>query len=255
MLSPMHIVGRKTFLLVVVVVTALLLAGASAARSSTPSFLLRFDAEFSHTRLAPGWTQYHGRDGCCKMTYWAPSHLVERGGVLTMRIGRDPAYGYNWIAAGISQGRTLNQTYGWWSVRFRMARGAGTAFAMMLWPQNGWPPEIDFAEEGPAMGASRSLVTSTLHYGQGNTMIHHNLRVDLRKWHTMGVRWTPGRIEYRLDGHTWATITGSAVPHQPMHLCIQTEVGPKGTDKTMPTAHTPSPTKLQIDWVHVYRYS
>jgi beta-glucanase (GH16 family) len=245
---------RRTLLLLLVVVSALMLAGARVARSSAPSFRLRADAEFSQRHLSSGWTQYHGRDGCCKMTYWAPTHLVVHGGLLTMRIGRDPAYGYKWIAAGMSQGRSVNQTYGWWSVRFRMGKGAGTAFAMMLWPQKGWPPEIDFAEEGPGMGASRSTVTATLHYGSHNTMIHNTRRVDLTKWHTMGVIWTPGRIQYRLDGRTWATITGSSVPHQPMHLAIQTEVGPKGTDKTMPSSHTPSPTKLQIDWVRVYRY-
>jgi beta-glucanase (GH16 family) len=249
----MRTVGR-TVLLLLVLVTALVLATARGAHSSTASFHLRFAGEFSHGSLSRSWTRYHGQDGCCKMTYWAPTHLVVRSGVLSMRIGRDPAYGYKWIAAGMSQGRSLNQTYGWWSVKFRMARGAGTAFAMMLWPQKGWPPEIDFAEEGPGMGASRSLVTATLHYGSNNTMIHNKRRVDLTKWHTMGVIWTPGMIRYRLDGRTWATITGSHVPHQPMHLCIQTEVGPKGKDNTMPTSRTPSPTRLQIDWVHVYRY-
>lgn len=250
----MRILPRKTPLLMFIVM-ALVIAGPSVtALGQARSFHLRFDAEFSHASLSRSWTKYNGQDGCCRMTRWVPSHLVERGGVLTMRIGRDPAYGYKWIAAGVSQGRSLNQTYGWWSVKFRMNRGAGTAFAMMLWPQKGWPPEIDFAEEGPGMGASRSLVTATLHYGSRNTMIHNGLRVDLTKWHTMGVIWTPGMIRYRLDGHTWATVTGSQVLHQPMHLCIQTEVGPKGKDNTMPTSHTPSPTKLQIDWVHVYSY-
>lgn len=254
MLCTMRTVSRH-FPLVLAAAAAMLLALPGAARSAAPSFRLRFDAEFSHTRLTPGWTQYQGQDGCCRMTYWARSHLVEHGGLLTMRIGRDPAYGYRWIAAGMSQGRSLNQTYGWWSVRFRMAKGAGTAFAMMLWPQKGWPPEIDFAEEGPGMGAARSVMTSTLHYGSNNTMIHHSVRANFTRWHTMGVIWTPGMIRYRLDGHTWATITGSHVPHQPMHLCIQTEVGPKGQDKTMPTSRTPSPTRLQIDWVRVWRYS
>ena len=254
MLRSMRKLPRNAPLLVVAVV-ALFLSTATGARSSTPSFHLRFAATFSSSRLSSSWTQYQGHDGCCKMTYWARSHLVPHAGVLSMRIGRDPAYGYRWIAAGMSQGRSLNQTYGWWSVRFRMARGTGTAFAMMLWPQNGWPPEIDFAEEGPGMGASRSVMTSTLHYGSQNTMIHHAVHADFTKWHTMGVIWTPGHIRYRLDGRTWATITGSHVPAQPMHLCIQTEVGPKGGDKTMPTSRTPSPTRLQIDWVRVWRYS
>jgi beta-glucanase (GH16 family) len=251
--------ARRRLALVVGLIGTLLVAGIltapGATRASTRSFHLRFDGEFSGTRLSSSWTQYNGHDGCCAMTYWARTHLVEGGGVLTMRIGKDPAYGYKWIAAGMSQGRSLNQTYGIWSVRFRMGRGAGTALAMMLWPQSGWPPEIDFAEEGPSMGGSRSEMTSTLHYGSGNIMIHHSVRADFTKWHRMSVRWTPGRIEYLLDGRTWATIAGSMVPHQPMHLCIQTEVGPKGTDRTLPTSTTPSPTRLQIDWVHVYRYS
>ncbi len=227
----------------------------ASTAAATPSFHLVFDAEFSGTRLSSAWTQYNGQDGCCRMTRWAPSHLVEGGGMLTMKIGRDPAFGWHWIAAGMSQGRSLNQTYGAWAVRFRMQRGAGTAFAMMLWPQSGWPPEIDFAEEGPGMGSTRRLMTSTLHYGSSNTMIHHAVYADFTRWHTMSVRWTPGKISYLLDGRPWAQITGSHVPHQPMHLSIQTEVGPKGSDTTYPTASTPSPTRLEIDWVHVYRYS
>lgn len=255
----MGTMGRRWVLLLFAAM-ALGLAGPLAtplghARASTPSFHLRFDAEFRLTHLTPGWTQYHGQDGCCRMTYWAPSHLVEGGGILTMKIGRDPAYGRRWISAGMNQARSLNQTYGWWAVRFRMARGTGTALAMMLWPQHGWPPEIDFAEESPSMGASRSEMTTTLHYGSGNTEIHHAIRANFTVWHTMGVIWTPGLIRFRLDGRTWATIRGSEVPHQPMHLCIQTEVGPKGSDHTMPTSRTPSPTRLELDWVHIWRYS
>jgi beta-glucanase (GH16 family) len=231
------------------------LAAPAATQAATPRLHLRFDAEFTKTALSSTWTQYNGQDHCCAMTYWLRTHLVEAGGVLTQKIGKDPARGYKWTAAGMSQGRSLNQTYGAWYVRFRMNRGTGTAFAMMLWPQHGWPPEIDFAEEGPRMGTTRSVITSTLHYGARNTMIHHSVNADFTRWHTVGVVWTRGRVSYRLDGRTWATITGSVVPHQPMHLCIQTEVGPKGNDRTYPTAATPSPTRLQIDWVRVYSYS
>jgi beta-glucanase (GH16 family) len=242
------------------IAAGVLLAAAAApavAQPSAPaagSFHLIFTDSFNGTSLAGGWTQYNGREGgCCPQTIWARTHLHVSGGVLTMDIGKDPAYGGAWVGAGISQGRSLLRTYGEWNVRFRMTRGTGTAMCMLLTPKSSTPTAIDFAEESPAMGATRSEETSTLHYG--SSMIHNHVTGDFTQWHVMGVQWTPGRLVYTLDGRTWAVTTGSHVPTVPLHLAIQTESGPKGSVHVSPDASTPNPVQLQIDWVQVYSYS
>ena len=44
----------------------------------------------------------------------------------------------------------------------------------------------------------------------------------MTQWHTYGVEWTPTRLLFTIDGQGWATMGGSAVPHQPMQLAMQT---------------------------------
>ena len=156
------------------------------------------------------------------------------------------------MSAGVSMGRSLNQTYGKYRVRFRITKGRGVGMCMLLWPKHGWPPEIDFAEESSAVGARR-WETSTLHYGRRNSEIHHRVHANFTHWHTIGVNWRPGKLVYVLDGHAWARITGPEVPDVPMHLGIQTHVGTNGNTGLDPDSTTPAKVGLQIDWVKVYR--
>lgn len=229
-------------------------AFARPATQATPSFHLIFTDNFNGTSLANNWTQYNGREGgCCPQTIWARTHIHVSGGMVTLDIGKDSAYNNAWVGAGISQGRTLLQKYGEWDVRFRMTKGIGTAMCMLLTPKGGPDTAVDFAEESPAMGATRTEETSTLHYG--SVMVHNNVTSDFTQWHVIGVQWTPGKLVYTLDGKVWATTSSSHVPDVPMHLSIQTESGPKGTVHVSPNSSTPDPVQLQIDWVQVYSYS
>jgi beta-glucanase (GH16 family) len=172
--------------------------------------------------------------------------------VLTIDASQDPSTD-RWTSGGISMGRSLNQTYGAWSFRFRMDPGVGVKMCALLWPRQGWPPEIDFAESSSA-DANRRGLSSTLHYGSSNSMLHRHLAVDYSAWHTMAVRWTPRRISYRLDGHMWATVT-SHIPDKPMHLGIQTTVGLSNGNGQVPDSTTPAHVGLHIAWVRVSRYT
>jgi beta-glucanase (GH16 family) len=223
-------------------------AHASAAWS------LRFSGQFRQGINTSVWTEYHGRPRCCPNTIWSRSHIKVKRGILRLQNYRDPAFGGKWVSAGVSMGRSLNQTYGRWRVHFRITKGRGVGMCIFLWPHRGWPPEIDFAEESSDVGG-RLWETSTLHYGNANHEIHHRVHANFQNWHTMGVTWTPGLIRYTLDRHTWATISGSQVPNVPMHLGLQTHVGSNGQTGGMPDATTPSKVALQIDWVKVWRWS
>ena len=76
-------------------------------------------------------------------------------------------------------------------MRFRFDAGTGIAHAILLWPaDNSWPPEVDFSEDN---GGNNDKLPATMHYGASNTQIHRYVAVNLTKWHTLGVEWTPGQ--------------------------------------------------------------
>jgi beta-glucanase (GH16 family) len=221
------------------------------AHAAAAPFQRIFTANFNGALNRQIWTVYDGRPSCCA-SLWAPSAVTTSGGVLTIDASQDPASG-QWTSGGISMGRSINQTYGAWSFRFRMDPGVGVKMCALLWPRQGWPPEIDFAESSSA-DASRRQLSSTLHYGASNTMLQHHLAVNYAAWHTLAVRWTPHRISYRIDGHMWATVTGH-IPAQPMHLGIQTTVGLSNGNGQVPDSTTPAHVGLHIAWVRVSRYT
>lgn len=231
-----------------------LLAALVLPAQASAAWSLRFSGQFSHGINTSIWTEYHGQPRCCQNTLWSRSHIKVKRGILRLQNFRDAAYGGKWVSAGISMGRSLNQTYGRWHVRFRMTKGRGVGMCIFLWPAHGWPPEVDFAEESSDVGG-RQWETSTLHYGSSNSQIHHRVHANFQNWHTIGVTWLPGLLRYTLDGRTWAQITGSHVPNVPMHLGIQTHVGSNGQSGGMPDATTPSKVALQVDFVKVWRWS
>jgi beta-glucanase (GH16 family) len=224
-----------------------------APSQASASWQLRYYGRFTHGINRSVWTRYNGTPRCCPQTLWKKSHVVVKGGILRLQNYRDPAYGGRWVSGGVSMGRSLNQTYGRYRVRFRMTKGRGVGMCLFLWPKHGWPPEIDFAEESSGVGGRR-WETSTLHFGSHNTEIHHRVHANFTKWHTIGVNWTPGKLLYVLDGHVWARVTGSHVPNVPMHLGLQTHVGTNGQTGPNPTSSTPRKVGLQIDWVKISRY-
>jgi beta-glucanase (GH16 family) len=166
-----------------------LLVALVAPSQAAAAWKLRYYGRFSHGINTSMWTRYNGTPRCCPNTLWKKSHVVVKGGVLRLQNYRDPAYGGRWVSGGVSMGRSLNQTYGRYRVRFRITAGRGIGMCMFLWPNRGWPPEVDFAEESSGVGGRR-WETSTLHYGSNNTEIHHRVHANFTKWHTIGVNWT-----------------------------------------------------------------
>jgi Glycosyl hydrolases family 16 len=217
-----------------------------ARAASASPFTLVQDSEFNGTTLGSRWTVYDGKPRCCEST-WAPGHARVSGGRLLL-----DATKATMRSAGVSL-RHLNLTYGRWHVRMRMDAGLGIKMCALLWPQAGWPPEIDFAESDSA-DAARTQLSSTLHYGASNTQIRHHLAIDFTRWHTYGVTWTPGLVRYTVDGRTWAEVAGSMVPSQPMHFGIQTVVGTSNGSGSQPDASTPANVYLHIDFVKVWSY-
>lgn len=187
------------------------------------------------------WGTYDGFPG--DHGVWKSNHVEMHGGQAWIHGYRE---GADFVTSGMML-TSLPQRYGKYEVRARFDRADGIGHAMILWPVTGWPPEVDFSEaEGPE---GRTMATA--HWGTANDQQHAFADVDMRQWHTYGVEWTPSVLRYTLDGRVWATMTGTAVPHVPMRLVMQT-----GANKVIGpiSASQPRDVVFAVDWVSVYRY-
>jgi beta-glucanase (GH16 family) len=168
--------------------------------------------------------------------------------MLTLKTAYDSTLG-QWTTGGVCacNNKSLYQTYGDWEIRARVSAGDSRVLAL-LWPQSGWPPEIDFMEMGGAgdQGA-RQLNTQTVHYDPDNKMIHTSQSADFTQWHTIGVQWTPGVVRYLVDGTVTNTVINAGVPSLPMRLDLFTHAM-TGVDPTVPVTY-------DVDWVKQYAYT
>jgi beta-glucanase (GH16 family) len=198
------------------------------------------------------WRLYWGQPGGDPGGWFDPRHVTVSDGMLTISAYRDRRDGGRWATGGLSSSPALVQTYGKYLVRFRLDPGIGVGHAALLMPaNNSWPPEVDFSEDN---GSGRTGTLVTLHYGKHDTHWSAYLaNVNLTQWHTLGVEWTPGKLQYTIDGRIWNTMTGSAVPALPMVLDLQTQTWPcSGTWGRCPNASTPRVVRMYVDWVVAY---
>jgi hypothetical protein len=183
------------------------------ATASTSHWSLKLRESFTNGISSTRWGKYEGQPGGSPYGYWKASHVVGSNGNALLRGYRD---GTRFVTGGMML-NSVTQTYGMYKVRARFDRSTTIQHAMLLWPTSGWPPEVDFSE-GPT---SRGIM-ATSHWGASNSQLHAFKSVDMRQWHVYGVAWTPTSLTFTVDGVVWSRMTGSAVPHQPMRLAIQT---------------------------------
>lgn len=195
------------------------------------------------------WHPYWGEPGGDPGGWFDPRHVSVAGGQLVISGHRDADHRGKWTTGGVSSSPGLVQTYGKYLVRSRLDSGTGIAHAILLWPaDNSWPPEVDLSEDN---GGDRQSTYATLHHGTDNAQIIHHIAVDLTRWHTLGVEWTPAKLVYTLDGRDWATVRSADVPAVPMALDLQTQAFACGTSswERCPSALTPSDVNMHVDWV------
>jgi len=128
--------------------------------------------------------------------------------------------------AGVSSRDAKAQKYGKFVLRARFEPGYGVRAVGLLWPAQGWPPEVDFFEIN-ARNVDRDAVVIANHYrnvdGQ-HRVDQRRVAADYTQWHTIAVEWTPDALRFFLDGAQVAEIT-DRVPQQPMWLGMQTAQG------------------------------
>lgn len=208
-----------------------------------------FADDFTGSGLGRNWFAYTGVPGGDPAGLFDPSRVRIAGGVLTIGSGFDPAR-RKWVTGGVSNRNRLRQAYGKYQVRFRMERGRGITYAILLWPSdNSWPPEIDFAEDN---GDDRGRLWATLHQRDGQRVVR-SVAGDFTEWHTAGVEWTPAGLAYEIDGRVWSRVDTAAEPRIPMSLAVQSQAWPCGlTWQKCPDHTTPESVDLEVDWVAAY---
>jgi hypothetical protein len=143
------------------------------------------------------------------------------------------------------------QTYGRYSVRFKIDAAAGYKIAWLLWPTDDrWSEgEIDFPEgdlDGQMSGYSHDVTGNPEH----NAFAFDSGVPASGAWHTATIEWTPGKISYTLDGRSRSTTSAAAMPSHPMRWALQTETAVSST------APNPATTgHVYVDWLTSYKYT
>ncbi len=211
-------------------------------------------AEDFNSDFTARWNTYEGEPGGDPGGWWMPSHVSQRGGKLTIDAYEETTpNGRIYASGGVSNAKTFSQSHGRFEIRYRMQKGYGISYAILLWPtSNVWPPEIDIAEDN---GRQRDKLWAYLHYGSDNRQMSRTTRgPDFSTWHTARLDWKPGELVYRLDGKVWATMTTANVPDNPMSIAIQTQAWECGKSyNACPNSTTPTRVAMDVDWVVAYQ--
>lgn len=139
---------------------------------------------------------------------------------------------------------TNSLTYGRVSVRYKSDSLKGFKTAWLMWPNSeAWSDgEIDFPESDLS-----GVITGANHWvGNPGQFTKFSTTAYTTSWHTATFEWTPGKVQFFLDGTSIGTATTST-PNKPMHYIMQTESCYPSCPSTNTAGH------LQVDWVTVYK--
>ena len=177
-------------------------------------------------------------------------------------------------------------TYGYFEARIKMPNNKSTWPAFWMSPNekrygDGWPMngEIDIVE---TKGSDLDYAAADAHWGKSITNKTHknSHKSDLpagfsntTDWHTYGVKWTEGKLEYFIDGKSYHTVEGfgqpnaATTPHgpfdTPFFLRLNMAIGGnyidgpggKWSNAYNVVAEKPStfPATMSVDYVRVYQ--
>lgn len=190
-----------------------------------------------------------GRRNGGRSAYYPSKVLSVHDGVLDMYLHSENGISMGAAPApkidGNNQKHYNSQLYGIYSVRFRSDALAGFKAAWLLWPDSGnWPQdgEIDYPEGDLSLPFYAAMHKA----GPDKTAVDLiRARASYQDWNTATMAWSPGRVEFYLNGRSIGVST-SGVPDKPMHYILQTE-------SCLPTCPLPETRgHVYVDWVAVW---
>lgn len=176
-----------------------------------------------------------------------PSKVVSvKAGVLNKYVHTENGIA---MAAALVARESYGQTYGRYTVRFKADPVPGYKVAWLLWPDSErWPDdgEVDYPEGNLNEEFYGAAIYAQPWAGQSRSN-KFETGVSFKNWHTATTEWTPGKVEFFLDGKKIGTSTHK-VSSKPMHWVLQTET-------CLPGCQPKSSAKgnVQIDWVALYK--
>ena len=204
-----------------------------------------------------GWEHYGWGDppvGHGAMGVMSQKNSFTQNGELVVRTQYQDG---QWSAGGTSSGKVFTASRGRWEVRAKFPQAKGVGYVFLLWPEDqGWPPEIDFAE-GRVNGPR---VEGTYHWDPDNKQEQRAFdNAGMSGWHTYGVIVEDNLITFTLDGQEWGRIERS-ITDKRMFFGVQTgAMDPNGSanryetvDGGVPGPLTPAVSDIQIDYVAHY---
>jgi beta-glucanase (GH16 family) len=199
----------------------------------------------------------------------AKNASADGAGNLAITALKEPGVGaHGYTSARLETRGLYSFTYGRLEARMKIPAGMG------LWPAFwamgddvttvGWPNagEIDVME---ALGHEPNTAYAHIHGPVGTTQTEYQWGKAVTAptsladgFHTYGVIWSPGQIQWTLDGTVYATVKSTDlqsgqrwVYDHPFHILLDLAVG--GAWPGYPDASTPFPAKLLVDYVRVYQ--
>jgi beta-glucanase (GH16 family) len=242
-------------------------AGVAGGGAQGPgNWVLSWSADFGKPGALNKWSYYSGGNGFnLKQLQWydRSNVSVDKSGQLVISADKTGGGNVCWYgpcrytSARMETIDSFSQTYGEFEARIKLPPGKG------LWPafwiegadvyQVGWPAcgEIDIMEFN---GANPNLVTAYAHSPQPTHKAYLTVPKPITDgFNTYGVTWTPKGITWYFNGYAYshlAAYKGWPFDH-PFFIILNLAVG--GADPGSPTATTPFPAKMIVDWVRVYR--
>jgi hypothetical protein len=220
-------------------------SGVAMPVGNKPGWKQVFKDDFKGTELDSKWDKYNGVVGGGKGGWWARSHAVVHDGELVLETYSDPADCKNATSCPLFNNEVsggaktkFSMTYGKVLVRVKTTPVADVSFLALLWPVSDIaPPETDFIVEGGSdhlttIGAMLKYLTtgSTGPTGPtgatgttGPVVVPDSVTANAAKWHTLGVVWSKGELQYTIDGHVWATEINPKVSSVPSNIVLQSQ--------------------------------
>lgn len=206
--------------------------------------------------------------GNAELQYYTnrPSNVKMDGiGNLVITARSESFSGSAFTSARIKTKGLFAQAYGRMEARIKTPTGPGIwpAFWMLgsnidevPWPQCG---EIDILEQ---RGQEPNVTHGTLHgpgYSAGNAKTKSYTKINGRfdtEYHVYAIEWGEGYIDFFVDNYLYQRITskdvtGDWVYNHPFFLILNVAVG--GNFVGFPTAATPFPQSMYVDFVRVYK--
>lgn len=146
-------------------------------------------------------------------------------------------------------------TYGYYEARINAPGGKGVWPAFWLLPGGTkWPPEIDIME---LIGNKPKNLLTTYFWNDTNSLTAKDASTYLSdnnftdSWHTYGVNWQKGVLEWYIDGKEVRRAESKNVPSENMEMVLNLAVG--GNLPGAPDSTTQFPATMQVDYVRVYK--